>query len=69
MELSSTDVKTFQKLYKANFDIELNDDTSKDTAQHLIQMMQLVYKPITKNEYLNLHRNYNDKETQQARSN
>ncbi len=66
MELATADVNTFQELYKSNFGIELDEDTAKSTAQHLIQIMQLVYKPITKNEYNKLNGNYNDKAEQQA---
>lgn len=66
MEFATADIKKFQELYKKNFGIELDDDTTKATALHLIQIMRLVYKPITKNEYNKLNGNYNGKAEQQA---
>jgi hypothetical protein len=58
MELAITDIHSFQELYNSSFGIELDEDTAKETAQHLIQIMRLVYKPITKNEYNKLNGNY-----------
>lgn len=67
MELETSDVNTFQELYKSNFGIQLDEGTAKATAQHLIQIMQLVYKPITKDEYDKLNGNYNVKTEQESR--
>jgi len=67
MELETSDVNTFKELYKSNFGIQLDEGTAKATAQHLIQIMQLVYKPITKDEYDKLNGNYNDKTEQESR--
>lgn len=69
MELASTDIKMFQDLYKSSFGIELDHEMAKSTAHHLIQMMRLVYRPITRDEYEKLNGNYNNEESQQSKAN
>ena len=47
MELTNKDLARFQKLYRDNFGIELDDETAYRKLSHLVRQMELVYQPIT----------------------
>lgn len=51
MEITKEDVAEFQQLYKKKFDIELDYQDALKMLTMLVRQMQIVYQPITKDEY------------------
>lgn len=51
MGLTKEDIEKFKEMYKEHYDEELNDFVAYEAANHLVQMVKLVYKPITKEQY------------------
>jgi hypothetical protein len=60
--LSAEDIKNFQKLYQKSFGKELGEKDAYIQASKLIQMMKIIYKPMSKAEMelLNKRRNESD---------
>ncbi|NTU66841.1 MAG: GNAT family N-acetyltransferase [Candidatus Moranbacteria bacterium] len=48
MSLTKEDIEKFKKLYKEQYDEELNDFVAYEAANHLVNMIRAVYKPIPK---------------------
>ncbi|MFA5994584.1 MAG: Type 1 glutamine amidotransferase-like domain-containing protein, partial [Parcubacteria group bacterium] len=48
MSLAEKDIKEFKKLYKERYGEEINDFVAYEDANHLLQMIKAVYKPISK---------------------
>lgn len=48
MALTEKDINEFKKLYKEHYGEELNDFVAYEAANHLVQMIKAVYKPIPK---------------------
>jgi Flp pilus assembly protein TadG len=51
MLLLDTDIKKFQELYKARFGMDISKDEALAKGTQLLRLMELVYKPMTKEEY------------------
>lgn len=51
MGLTKEDIEKFKEIYKEHYGEELNDFVAYEAANHLVQMIKLVYKPITKEQY------------------
>ncbi len=49
--LSDKQVKKFQSLYKKRFGKEINKQDAYDQGLKLVRFLEIVYKPITKEEY------------------
>lgn len=50
MEILDTDIAKFKKLYKEKFDIDLDDHEARHKLSLLVQQMEIVYQPITKDQ-------------------
>jgi hypothetical protein len=48
MALTKEDIDKFKKLYKEHYGEEINDFVAYESANHLVQMIKLIYKPIPK---------------------
>lgn len=51
MKISEAQLTTFKALYKQHFGEELSQKEALEKALKLVRMMQLVYQPITKEQY------------------
>ena len=49
--LSIQQITKFQELYEKHFDKEIDRDEICKKGVKLIRLMELIYKPMTKNEY------------------
>lgn len=47
-------IKDFKEIYKTEFGIEISDQEAQNQGIRLLQLMNLVYKPISK-EWINKH--------------
>ena len=48
------DIAEFQRIYKARFGKEISKEEALAKGAKLLRMVQLFYKPMTENEYLQL---------------
>lgn len=48
MSLTEKDIQEFKKLYKEHYGEDINDFVAYEAANHLINMIRAVYKPIPK---------------------
>jgi aldehyde:ferredoxin oxidoreductase len=51
MLLLDADIKKFQELYKARFGVDISKDEALAKGTQLLRLMELVYKPMSKEEY------------------
>ena len=51
MRLTDENITSFQALYKQRFGKEINREEAYEKASKLVRLMQIVYKPMTKEEY------------------
>ncbi|MCB9823470.1 hypothetical protein H6802_00710 [Candidatus Nomurabacteria bacterium] len=51
MKISEAQLTSFKALYKQHFGEELSREDALEKALKLVRMMQLVYKPMTKEQY------------------
>lgn len=51
MQISEDQLNKFINLYQQRFGIELDRQSAYEKAAKLVQLMKIVYKPITKNDY------------------
>lgn len=59
--LSEEQISQFQRLYKNQFGEEISKEAAAEKGAKLIQLIQAIYKPITKEEFTELkQRNQND---------
>ena len=49
--ISEKALKEFKAIYKKKFDIELSDQDALESATKLLRLAEIVYKPMTKEEY------------------
>lgn len=49
--LSDKQITTYQALYKKRFGRELSREDALEQGTKLVRMMQLIYKPMTEEEY------------------
>ena len=54
--LSDKDVKSFIEIYKNRFGKELSYEEATQKANTLLRMVELIYKPMTVQEYNNLQK-------------
>ena len=54
--LSDKDVKSFSEIYKNRFGKELSYEEATQKANTLLRMVELIYKPMTVQEYNNLQK-------------
>ena len=50
MQLSKSDIKQFQSLYQKHFGMELDDKQAHQKLHLLVRQMEIVYRPITKQQ-------------------
>ena len=50
MQLSELKIKQFQELYKNRFNVELSKQEALEKTEKLIRLIELIYKPITKQQ-------------------
>ncbi|MEK7524387.1 MAG: hypothetical protein AAB588_05165 [Patescibacteria group bacterium] len=48
MKIEPEDIKSFQRLWKEHFQLELSDEEAGEKATHLLEMMKVLYRPIPK---------------------
>lgn len=51
MDITQHDIEEFKYIYKLRFGIALNDKAAKRLLVRLLEQMQLIYKPITANQF------------------
>lgn len=51
MLLSDKHISSFQEIYKQEFGKEISKDDAYEQGAKLIRLVQIVYQPITKEEY------------------
>ena len=56
MLLLDADIKKFQELYKARFGVDISKDEALAKGTQLLRLMELVYKPMTKEEHELIHK-------------
>jgi urease accessory protein UreF len=49
--LTEGQIKEFQKLYRQHFGEKISREEAIDSGESLVEMIQHVYKPITREEY------------------
>ncbi len=49
--LSDEQIKKFQAIYKNRFGTEISKEEAYEKGVKLVRLMELIYKPMTKNEY------------------
>ncbi len=54
--LSDEQIKQFQILYKKRFGKEISREESYEKGAKLIRLVELIYKPMTENEYKQLQK-------------
>ena len=50
MELTNSEIKQFQQLYKANFGVDIDNNAARNGLLKLVQQMHIVYRQITPEE-------------------
>lgn len=56
MLLLDADIRKFQELYKARFGMDISKEEALAKGTQLLRLMELVYKPITKDEHDLIHK-------------
>ena len=51
MLLLDADIRKFQELYKARFGLDISKEEALAKGTQLLRLMELVYKPMTKDEH------------------
>ena len=54
MVLSDENILKFQALYKSEFGMEISKEDAQKKGTKLLQLISIVYKPTTKEEYQTL---------------
>jgi len=49
--ISEKALKEFKTIYKKKFGIELSDQDALESANKLLNLVEIIYKPMTKEEY------------------
>lgn len=50
MDIKQADIVEFKKLYASHFDMQISDKLARIKLSMLVRQMELVYKPITKEQ-------------------
>ena len=53
MQLTTEHISQFQVLYKEQFGEDISKEEAQEQALKLLRLVQLIYKPMTKQEFLN----------------
>lgn len=53
---TADDIKSFQKLYRNRFGIDISDSDAQSQATALVLIMKNIYKPMTEKEYQELQK-------------
>lgn len=56
MRLTDEHIRKFQELYKARFGVDISKDEALAKGTQLLRLMELVYKPMTKEEHELIHK-------------
>lgn len=56
MTLSDEQIKKIQTLYKIRFDKEISREDARGQGMKLVNLMRLIYRPMTVGEYRKLQR-------------
>lgn len=51
MQLTNEQIAEFQELYRKHFSEEISHEQAHEEGIKLVRLMQLIYKPMTKQEY------------------
>lgn len=51
MLLSNEHILKFQLLYKEQFGLDISKETAYEECVNLLQLLQIIYKPMTKEEF------------------
>ena len=63
MQLTDEDILKFQALYKSEFGMEISRKDAHEKGIQLLRLMSIVYKPMTKEEYEFMQKQYADAPT------
>ena len=63
MQLTDEDIIKFQSLFKKEFGMEISREDAHEKGIQLLRLMSLVYKPMTKEEYEFMQKQYADTPT------
>jgi hypothetical protein len=55
--ISDKQIMQFKLLHKKNFDEEISNEEALESGLKLIRLLELIYEPMTENEYLALQKN------------
>jgi len=58
--LSDEQIKQFQMLYKKQFGKEISREEAYEKGAKLVRLVELIYKPMTENEYKQLQKRRKD---------
>ena len=61
--LSDEQIRKFQMLYKKHFGKEISREEAYEQGAKLIRLVELIYKPMTENEYKQLQKRRKETET------
>jgi hypothetical protein len=56
--LTEKQIKKFQSLYKKRFGKEINKQDAYDQGLKLVRLLEIVYKPLTNEEYKKFNRSF-----------
>jgi len=60
MQLLDTDIRKFQELYKARFGMDISREEAVQKGGQLLRLMELVYRPMTKQEHDTIQKHRRD---------
>jgi len=58
--LSDEQIRKFQMLYKKHFGKEISQEEAYEKGANLIRLVELIYKPMTEDEYKQLQKRRKD---------
>ena len=61
--LSDEQIKKFQILYKKHFGKEISREEAYEKGANLIRLVELIYKPMTEDEYKQVQKRQKETET------
>lgn len=64
MQLSEKNVSDFQKLYKTLYNIELSEEMAYEKGLSILNLVQLVYQPISKIEFAEIRYHFKEWESE-----
>jgi len=61
--LSDEQIRKFQMLYKKHFGKEISQEEAYEKGANLIRLVELIYKPMTEDEYKQVQKRQKETET------